>query len=359
MPTPHPLAPRQWLSTQNPTPPPPLVSDLHDPTVTPTCVIMESDQTAGLLLYVAGTVLDGGLRLDLEFGGSGPVDELPTIWDHIARAHPGRSVIIACSGFHSTAVHAACAALAVDCGLPVDRIAQVSARARSHLFTYRPALCRAGATLLNVAELDRRMAELATQDADPGQQPRIVRPPTSWQPALHSRDYRCRGSFDTVYTDGSLIHFTGQGAGCALASDGRWVVSPVANAHNPLHAELEAVYNALCLSLYSDAPRITIVTDSQQTVQLLQMEPRMALRLPWLDSWNNTVLRRAHRLLAHGPAQISLRWTRGHNGDPLNEACDRVARFVARARGWDLLGGVTASRVEEIIADEVRSRGGD
>jgi ribonuclease HI len=117
-----------------------------------------------------------------------------------------------------------------------------------------------------------------------------------------------------------------RGAGIACVSeDGRHAVRYLPGTSDILVAELKAIELALATHPHRD---LNVRSDSQNAVAAVH---RVAAGLA--SNCNETAARTVTRILAKAAGrQLVLLWTRGHCGDPLNEAADRLARMARRSQ---------------------------
>lgn len=140
----------------------------------------------------------------------------------------------------------------------------------------------------------------------------------------------------TVATDGCCLGNPGPGAWAVVIDDGGELTkhSGIASATTNNRMELLAIIEAL--ERLPQGRAATILSDSQLSVRGC---------LEWRFGWrargwrkgdgsrvvNDDLWRRVDALLDQRIGLVSIRWVRGHNGHPLNEAADRLANAAARA----------------------------
>ncbi|MBI4288827.1 MAG: ribonuclease HI [Chloroflexi bacterium] len=143
----------------------------------------------------------------------------------------------------------------------------------------------------------------------------------------------------TAYTDGACIGNPGPGGyGVVVLCDGSSEefsagYRRTTNNRMEILAAIKALENLL------ERSRVVLYSDSEYLVK--------AVSLGWAKKWRLKGWRRGTGEPALNPDlwerllrlceyhEVDFRWTRGHNGNPLNERCDRLA--VRAARQHDLL----------------------
>jgi ribonuclease HI len=138
-----------------------------------------------------------------------------------------------------------------------------------------------------------------------------------------------------IFTDGACDPNPGIGGWAALLRSGtrEKTLSGGYRRTTNNRMELRAVIEGLRALKQPDLP-VTIVSDSQYVTR--------AVSLGWLDRWAARQFRKAGGLRENADLWLELRpllarhrvtmkWIRGHAGQPDNEACDRLA-VLARAR---------------------------
>lgn len=147
-----------------------------------------------------------------------------------------------------------------------------------------------------------------------------------------------------VATDAS-VRLQRRGAGIACVDiDGRRAFEYLPDVSDVVVAELAAI--ELALRTFRGA--LDIRSDSMAAVQLLALG---AERRPTRRKISDR-LRRIDHLRAD--RNITVEWVRGHNGDPLNECADRLARHARRST-CSLPDSANNAIVATIMADLVRS----
>lgn len=123
----------------------------------------------------------------------------------------------------------------------------------------------------------------------------------------------------------------GLGAYAAVRDDGTWLtghVHPTPGIYGPEEQALRAVFRAWAPKVTASGDKLVLLSDSLHAVG------RMTQWLP--NSGADKYTR----------SRVLIRWVRGHDGHPLNEAADRIAVAARRARpAWvhrDLADGIAA-----------------
>ena len=132
----------------------------------------------------------------------------------------------------------------------------------------------------------------------------------------------------------------GSGMGLAVASwvgeDGAGGTLATSPKGGIALAELNAIEGALRMGLKTGRP-IVILSDSMRALILLgeycRKSPRKANFKP--TSMQRSVAERIVELAKYGKVPVAIRHIRGHEGHPLNEAADGVARTARRRIGID------------------------
>jgi len=130
----------------------------------------------------------------------------------------------------------------------------------------------------------------------------------------------------TVYTDGASLPNPGPGGWSWITEDGRHDAGGDPRITTNNRMELRAVMEAL---LALDGP-LEIVSDSKYVTD--------AFNADWISGWQRRQwhgVKNAHQwqalLYALSARDVTFTWVKGHNGDPLNEAADRLANEAASA----------------------------
>jgi len=160
---------------------------------------------------------------------------------------------------------------------------------------------------------------------------------------------RERGPVINIATDGSVCGGRGGGGSYGwVCEDGTYGMGPV-DTTDILVAEIKAVTAAL----YHANPyrNIRILTDSKPAITHIE---RSAIDISGVGNTRNVTkaLRKLHeRMEKH--ASVEIVWVRAHNGNPLNDGADRLARMARQTKD-----GVSLSAQAEIaqnIVDDVIS----
>ncbi|OBV29794.1 ribonuclease HI [Helicobacter sp. CLO-3] len=131
-----------------------------------------------------------------------------------------------------------------------------------------------------------------------------------------------------IYTDGSSLGNPGAGGYCAILvyKGVEKIVKGAMPDTTNNRMELLAVIAAL--RILKEPCEIKLYTDSQYVAQGIN---------EWLSGWirknfrevKNPDLWREYIKLSE-PHKIQAKWVKGHNGDMMNEKCDKIARFEAK-----------------------------
>ncbi|MCX7929430.1 MAG: ribonuclease HI [Chlorobi bacterium] len=139
-----------------------------------------------------------------------------------------------------------------------------------------------------------------------------------------------------VYTDGACIGNPGPGGWAAIIRDRQGnerIVRGSAQRTTNNRMELRALLEALHVLPSGNHVRVLVRTDSRHLVD--------AIAKGWAARWRQHGWKRNRRDRAEntdlwGPLldeldrrTVVVEWTKGHNGDPLNERCDAIARAEA------------------------------
>lgn len=142
----------------------------------------------------------------------------------------------------------------------------------------------------------------------------------------------------TVATDGSCIGNPGPAAWAWFVNDNAWHSGSLGRSTNNV-GELTAILMA-ALELPADAD-VECLADSQYAIKALTRGPD-----GWLSGWersgklhddtrlsNGPLIRAAVNTIDQRSGSWTFRWVKGHAGNPLNEAVDRLANTMAGRRG--------------------------
>ncbi|MFJ2620705.1 RNase H family protein [Glutamicibacter sp. NPDC087344] len=161
--------------------------------------------------------------------------------------------------------------------------------------------------------------------------------------------YRSQRARVIAYTDGSVPRFgLHRGAGAMVTTQGHWAarVSPKGSSRDSLMAE--ATGSLLALQHAPLDLDLTIFTDCRALVYVINnlaegryqsgKEEYTALRVP----------------LEKRTGKTRAQWVRGHNGNPYNEAADRMAVLMARHFNAGIDPNLSHSLMSSIVSEELR-----
>lgn len=160
---------------------------------------------------------------------------------------------------------------------------------------------------------------------------------------------RLRPGGTTVATDGALRH--GMLASTWLCDAGGWGVSRSEYHRRGNHGHGVAVAELMAIRLahlhHPDVP-VRVLTDSKDAARWVgQWLNRQGIDLPYEWGVYRVPLVAFARNVAHRVRPLTIEWTAGHTGHPLNEGADALAALAARMSH----DGVTV--------DQLRHRAGD
>lgn len=126
-----------------------------------------------------------------------------------------------------------------------------------------------------------------------------------------------------IYTDGSCRANKVGGIGLVWVKDGKVVQEYSKRFENVTNniMELTAIKAAL-LSVKKSIPELTIISDSQYSLGVLtnpNWSPKKNIEL--IQSIKN-LIKEKQKLIGK---PINWQYVKGHNGDPMNERCDKLA----------------------------------
>lgn len=157
-----------------------------------------------------------------------------------------------------------------------------------------------------------------------------------------------------VATDGSVSHFTKHAGYGWITDHGQFGIGVLGEQHDVLHAELSAVDDAM--SHVSDGVHGTLYIDSQEAISMIERRLSQRFR-PGLTKAQSARLNSIDRSPIRHMRIVKVK---GHSGDLLNEAADRLAVLSRRASEHDIdlrATWQTASRIrDEVMAEIHRSQ---
>lgn len=149
----------------------------------------------------------------------------------------------------------------------------------------------------------------------------------------------------TAATDGAYHRRYGGGAFGWVSSDGRhWYGS--SNARSSLEAELHAVLNLITATRTGST--LHVLLDSRDAIEAIGtgVVTRRKRSLP------STTLALLHHIGQHQQrVTLTLEWVKGHNGHPLNDAADRLARLARQSVIYSTPREVSARIALDIVED--------
>lgn len=141
----------------------------------------------------------------------------------------------------------------------------------------------------------------------------------------------------TVYTDGACKGNPGPAAwGVVIIQNGQIELKEgdfIGDATNQV-AELAAAINGLSKVPFGST--VELVSDSQYVLKGLSEWRSGWERRGWRNSQGEAVANQEYWMKLFALAderKVTTRWVRGHNGDPMNELCDKLANRSIAARG--------------------------
>ncbi len=148
-------------------------------------------------------------------------------------------------------------------------------------------------------------------------------------------------SHTDVYTDGACLKNPGPGGWAWAVADGPFASGHAAHATNQ-RMEITAAYEAL----RALAGRVEVVSDSTYVVNcFVQGWWKAWLAKGWLNSKKQPVANRdlwePFIALVRDRGDVTFRWVKGHSGDAMNDAVDRLATTAAKEQA-----GLSGARVD-------------
>lgn len=136
-----------------------------------------------------------------------------------------------------------------------------------------------------------------------------------------------------IATDGSCLHNPGPG-GWAWLREGTDEYEAGGHAHTTNNImELTAIIKAL--EYVPEDASLLLRSDSQYSINILTKWAEGWKRRGWKKAdgspvLNRPLVQRMYELYTLRPGPVDIEWVHGHNGDPANEECDRLAREQAK-----------------------------
>lgn len=146
-----------------------------------------------------------------------------------------------------------------------------------------------------------------------------------------SNDKRSKAPGFTVYTDGCCLKNPGGPGGWSaivLKPDGSRFVT--LRGCNPVttNNRMEMMAAIFGISATPERCRVTVYTDSQYLKNGATAWREIWKRRGYVRVKNPDLWKSIHSLMES--RDVGFKWVRGHNGDPLNEECDKLAGVAAR-----------------------------
>lgn len=151
-----------------------------------------------------------------------------------------------------------------------------------------------------------------------------------------------------VATDASRARRSRRAGIAAVTQDARFITRLV-DTSDVLHAELEAI--ELGAGHFRAVRPVVVVSDSQNAVRLVNRYLETGTCPEVRNSRISRTLKRIHLIATE--RDVEVRWVRGHSGDPLNEAADRLAVLTRRTHDVDprVSRGVAERIVQDLVSD--------
>lgn len=122
-----------------------------------------------------------------------------------------------------------------------------------------------------------------------------------------------------IYTDGSAIDNPGPGGWAAIVVDGGSKTALSGNEGRTTNNRMEILAVIKGLEAVPDSAKVTVFSDSQYVINTMTRGWKRNVNNDLWDKLDEEVGRRS----------VNWRWVRGHDGNPLNEEADRLAKREA------------------------------
>ena len=134
-----------------------------------------------------------------------------------------------------------------------------------------------------------------------------------------------------IWTDGSL-DVTRTKAGCAAISESTSTSASFTRSHQMSSTTSELGAILLAVQACPRECKLMIMTDSQASIAKVDLENRAEFTRNILRDPDHEIIDSIHSLLAHKNVSLKTSWIKGHAGNHMNEAADRLAN-EARIEG--------------------------
>jgi ribonuclease HI len=170
---------------------------------------------------------------------------------------------------------------------------------------------------------------------------------SGWRPEVHSSEYRGR----IVGTDGSVRGDKHAVGSAFLDEAGDWWLTWVRHDPGSLspHASLHAELRAICRAVTKHPHRVTVLSDCLDATNLIHAW-QMKLDKPIPGYRDGKTLNSFARSVRTEPDLVDVRWIAGHQGHPLNEGADALARLASRVNRDGLSKDYVRQQASEIAA---------
>lgn len=139
-----------------------------------------------------------------------------------------------------------------------------------------------------------------------------------------------------IWTDGSCLGNPGNGGWAFVMTDGIQTVERSGGDPDTTNNRMELVAVISALSAIKKHKDLEIITDSQYVKNGIELWMKNWKKNGWKSSTkksiaNQDLWQQLDKLVIG--FNIKWGWTRGHNGDKMNERCDTLARTAAMTAG--------------------------
>lgn len=134
-----------------------------------------------------------------------------------------------------------------------------------------------------------------------------------------------------VYTDGACSGNPGPGGwGAMIYREGELITELSGGLPHTTNNVMELTAPIMALEhlvaeLDEDPPEIVIFSDSSYVVKSMMEWAHKWVKTDFKGKANPDLMRQLYALTYDSPLNVSYRWVKAHNGDPKNEAVDKLA----------------------------------